>query len=402
MTQNPLLPVDVLLQIASFASRTSLSAIMKTCHLLYHEGAKIMVRRRVVINNIPDFVSFLAFLRAEDTSRCLLLQDLVVSVDLPRPAVPNPVSQPLFKLLVEHTFRSLTSLRLDNSEDLLCTHSKLASGFSSLKTLTSLFIGPAGMNTLALLTVLQSDLRFLVLKYQPGLDQAHGASGYHPVIVLQRFRESLESLEVHGYEAALDRTRLPSTYPHMQELVLDSPDCPILAPYIHAFPEVRNLSITTIFADRLTPDNIDRESNLIDAFRRANQGDQSTYGTWTKLETVTGTVPDLYLAGLRCSIEVLYMNVCTWDPFTMVLAVLRDVFVSRLHLYVFTSEAFEEDGLPMVFKALDNSSLDALHLYVRLCAQEEFEEDIRTVVNSDALASVWFNVRGSIDLSRNV
>ncbi|KAH9847370.1 hypothetical protein C2E23DRAFT_519620 [Lenzites betulinus] len=385
MAQKQLLPVDVLSQVALFAERSTLSAMMKTCHALYHEGAKIMVRRRVVIVNIPDCVSFLAFLRAEDTSRCRFLQDLVLSVELPRPAVPNPVSQHLYNLLEGRTFRCLTSLRLDNSESVLSTHTKLASSFSSLTSLTSLFIGPAGVLTLALLTNLKSDLKYLVLKYQSGVDQIHRASELHPVIVLQPFRESLESLEVHGFDVTLDRAQFPSEYPHMQELVLNSPDCPLLAPYIHAFPEVRNLSLTTVFANRLTLDNIDFEYEFINAYRLTNQDEQDVYGTWTKLETVTGTVPDLYLAGFRCAIQVLYMTACTWDPFEMALDVLQDASVSRLHLSVFTIAAFEDNGLPLVFKSLGDTGPDALHLHVRLRAQEEYEDDTKIVVTPDSL-----------------
>ncbi|KAL1951655.1 hypothetical protein VTO73DRAFT_804 [Trametes versicolor] len=386
MERNPALSADVLLVVASFASRGTLSAMMKTCRLLYHEGAKILVRRRVEIDDIQDLSSFLAFLHAENGSRCGFLRELVLDIDLPRPTTPNLMSPALSNLLADHSFRSLTSLRLGSAERMLRSHPQLAGGFASLKALTSLDIGPVGLKTLAVLAALESELRVLVLKYAPGLDQRPSAAECcHPVVVLQRFRNSLETLDVQGYEAELDRARFPEPYPRMQELILDSPDCPLLAPYIHAFPDMRNLSITTVFADNLTLDNLDAEEDLIEAFRRANRGDQAIYGSWTKLETVNGTAPDLYVAGLRCAIKDLYLNVCMWDPFKMVLGTLQDASVSRLHLFVHAVEALGNDGLPMVFRRLVDSSLEALFLHIRLCAEEEWDEDLRTVVNPTAL-----------------
>ncbi|OJT03056.1 hypothetical protein TRAPUB_6399 [Trametes pubescens] len=389
MERNSALSADVMLVIASFASRATLSALMKTCRLLYHEGAKMLVRRRVEIGDVRDLSSFLAFLHAEEGSRCAFLRDLVLDIDLPRPTTPNPMSPALSNLLANHSFRSLTSLRLVGAERVLRSHPKLAAGFASLKALTSLDIGPVGPKTLSVLVALESELRVLVLKYAPGLDQRPSAAECcHPVVVLQRFKDSLETLDVQGYEAELDRALFTEPYPRMQELILDSPDCPLFAPYIHAFPDMRNLSITTVFADNLTRDNLYVEEDLIEAFRRANRGDQAVYGSWTKLETVNGTAPDLYVAGLRCAIKDLYLNVCLWDPFKMVLGTLQDASVSRLHLFVHAIDALQGCGLPMVFKRLVDSSLEALFLHIRLCAEEEWDEDLRAVVDPAALVSM--------------
>ncbi|KAI0375350.1 hypothetical protein BV20DRAFT_960469 [Pilatotrama ljubarskyi] len=387
MDQSPLLSYDVLLEVGQFASRSTLSALMKTCRFLYHECGKTMVRRRVVIETIPDLASFLACLNAENGSRCRYLEHLVLDVELAGLFLPRSIARTLSDILTQQTFPSLTTLRLHNAEEILRSQPSLPSDFASLSALTSLTVSSAGSKTISFLKGLQSqDLQTVVLKYKPGFDQRPNTlESSHPLMALENFRSSLETVEVHGYEAELRRARFPERYPRVQELILNSPDCPLIAPYIHAFPDLRNLSITTVFADRLTPDNLPNELVLIDAFRRANVDEQVGFGSWTKLETVTGTAPDIYLAGLRCAIEVLYLNVCTWDPFTMVSSILRDASVTRLHLFVHMIEALDEDGLPMVFRQLSDSSLEAISLHVKLCSQVEWEEDLRTVVDHAAL-----------------
>ncbi|KAI0361238.1 hypothetical protein OH77DRAFT_1417474 [Trametes cingulata] len=386
MEQKPVLSLDVLLEVAYFAPRQTLSALMKTCRFLYHECAKTMLRRQVVIENVPDLTSFLAFLNAEDGSRCRYLEDLVLDLELVGPSLPKSTARTLADVLSQQSFPSLTSLQLHNAEQILRPHPMLPAGFASLSALTSLTVTSAGSKAISFLKGLRSDLRVVVLKYKPGFDQRPNAEeSSHPLIALHNFRSTLETVEVHGYEAELRRGQFPGPFPRAQELILNSPDSPLIAPYVHAFPDLRNLSISTIYADSLTPDNIEFETDAMRAFRRENVAEQSEFGSWTKLETVTGTVPDIYLAGLRCPVEVLYLNASTWDPFTMVSSILRDASVTRLHLFVHTIEALEEDGLPMAFRRLSDSSLEAISLHLKLNAQLEWEEDLRTIVDHAAL-----------------
>ncbi|KAI0652219.1 hypothetical protein C8Q79DRAFT_922733 [Trametes meyenii] len=384
--QGHALPYDVLIEIATFVSRTTLSRLMKTCRILYHECAKLQLRRRVVIETLPDLASFSAFLHAEVGGRCRWLRELVLDVELPQIPAPDGLTRSLTTAIQNYSFQSLTSIQLENAENVLNSHPKLSTGFASLDTLTTLIVRPAGTTTLAFLKNLQSDLRTLIVTYEHGLDQGHGGKeAFHPIVAFKKFRHTLETLEVHGYEAELSRTRITGTYPRVQELILDSPDCPLLAPYIHAFPNVRNLSLTTVFADRLTPDSLFLEMSLIDAFRRTNQNDQAKFGSWTKLETVTGTAADLYLTGLKCAIKVLYLNVCQWDPWSMVLPILLDASVSKLHLFVAAFNPLGDGALPSILEQLAHSPLESLNLHIHLCAQEEWDDDQRTMVNYTSL-----------------
>ncbi|KAI0639751.1 hypothetical protein C8Q77DRAFT_84426 [Trametes polyzona] len=239
MDRKPLLGVDILLEIALIAPYTTLSSLMKTCRLLYHECAKIMARRPVVVTNITDLKSFLAFLSAEDASRCCHLRHLVLDTVVPMEAPSRRVWQSLSRLLVDHPFQSLTSLYLTHAERLMHLDPDFAVGVASLTGLTTLHIGPVGTTTLDALRKLRCDLRVLVLKYADGLDQRTGAppEHCHPVIIAQHFRHTLETLDVHGYEAELSRARFPKPYPRMHELILNSPDCPVLAPPHDSFPK---------------------------------------------------------------------------------------------------------------------------------------------------------------------
>ncbi|KAI0673484.1 hypothetical protein C8Q78DRAFT_628439 [Trametes maxima] len=380
------IPYDIIIEIATFASRTTLSRLMKTCRTLYHECAKLQLRRRVAIETRPDLTSFLAFLHAEEGTRCRCLRELVLDVDLPPLPEPGGLARSLIMAIQNYSFQSLTSMQLDNAENMLDSHPKLSIGLASLGTLAALIIRPAGMASLAFLKNLHSKLRTLVVTYERGFDQSHGGEeAFHPIVAFTKFRHSLETLEVHGYEAELSRTRFPGTYPRVRELILDSPDSPLLAPYIHAFPDVRKLSLTTVFADRLTPDSLSLEMSLIDAFRRTNQNDQTKFGSWTKLETVTGTAADLYLAGLKCAMETLYLNVCQWDPWSMVLPILLDASVSELHLFVAAFDPLGDGALPSILGRLAHSRIESLNLHIHLRAQEEWEDGQRTMVNHNSL-----------------
>ncbi|KAI0330532.1 hypothetical protein GY45DRAFT_1361335 [Cubamyces sp. BRFM 1775] len=386
MARSPVLSYDVLLEVAAFVSRPTLSAFMKTCRILYHEIAKMMLRRRVAIDNVYDMNSFTAFLNAE-ASRAGFLRDLTIDLEPPPPVGLHPAAWGISNTFLRHSFRSLTSLRLDHAEETLRLYPKLSDGLTSLSTLTSLVINSAGTSVMYMLVRLRAELRTLVIGYQPGLDQMETLPHHllHPVVLLKRFRHSLETVEIRGYEVEFSRAKVPGEYPKVQEFILDSPDCPLLAPYIRAFPDVRNLCLTTVFANALTPDILPGERGTIDAFRRLNQLDQASNGAWTKLETVSGTVADVYLAGLSCAIEVLYLNVRMYDPFCMVHTILRDASVSRLHLFIHNLEVLEEDGLPMVLRQLGDSSPEALFLHIRLCAQTGYDPDQLILVDLAAI-----------------
>ncbi|KAI0778530.1 hypothetical protein BD413DRAFT_609128 [Trametes elegans] len=389
--RTPALPMDVLLEIASFCPTSTQCTLMRVCRTLYHDCAKSLLRRRIVIDVVSDLVSFIAFLQAEGGDRCQYLRDLVLDLHPPSGtlfatvSLPGPISQSLVDIFTKNTFRSLVSLRLDNAEMLLRSHSHLANGFAHLTSLTSLTITQAGLESIKMVKVLRSHLRVLVLKYEETFDpDVHTAALFHPVLALQKFRRTLETLAIHGFEADLPRNDLCAQFPNMQELILDSPDSPLLAPYIKAFPNLRNLSITTGFADKLTPGNLQVEAEFYEPVRLTNRADQLTTGSWTKLETVTGTVPDIYIAGFTCPIEVLYLNVCKHDPFDMVLSILRDAVVNRLRLFVTPRRAFEEDGLPMVFRGLSHSILELLALNIRLCGDVDEYDERPCIVDTEA------------------
>ena len=50
--------------------------LVATCRVLYHEGAKIALKKPVTIYNEEQLASFLQFLRAENLSRCRFLRQL--------------------------------------------------------------------------------------------------------------------------------------------------------------------------------------------------------------------------------------------------------------------------------------------------------------------------------------
>ena len=65
-----------LLEILSLSSQSVITALMHTCRTLYHDGAKEMLSRHVLIESATALESFLRFLNADNYARVSLLRDL--------------------------------------------------------------------------------------------------------------------------------------------------------------------------------------------------------------------------------------------------------------------------------------------------------------------------------------
>ena len=71
------LTYDTLLHVISLTGYAKESVqLVATCRILYHEGAKIALKKPVTIYNEEQLASFLQFLRTENLSRCRFLRQL--------------------------------------------------------------------------------------------------------------------------------------------------------------------------------------------------------------------------------------------------------------------------------------------------------------------------------------
>ncbi len=137
--------VDVLLEILSFADRTTGSRIMKTCRVLYREGARPLLKQhRVCLHGgEAQLVSFLRFTRANPPLSFRSFPALVLGPNLSKRGLSDKVGKDLrdfFEALAASEYTNLRGLSLFKAEKLLANHS-LATAIAQLTSLKFLSMG---------------------------------------------------------------------------------------------------------------------------------------------------------------------------------------------------------------------------------------------------------------------
>ena len=155
----------------------------------------------------------------------------------------------------------------------------------------------------------------------------------------------------------------------MHTLSLSGLFYPKLAPYIHAFPNLKNLTINTMH----TGEHYDEERPLdfedCADCRATNQSEQVQFGAWDRLDKVDGNLMDLYLMGLSCPVQVVRLFVDEGSPWELLTVVLDDMRISELSLVILEGAVFNgEDGLLPTLRRLTRSSWKTLRITISLCS----------------------------------
>ncbi|KAI1790249.1 hypothetical protein LXA43DRAFT_1182629 [Ganoderma leucocontextum] len=312
-TPPPTLNDDVLLFVLSRSSRQTVASMMATCHFLYHEGAKVILRDwPVAFDSIASehkTLSLLRFIQAEHFSRCSYVRKLYVSMQ----PMPDAVAQSLAGLVPCMT--SLKSLFL-NIEHALESHPGLLYAFASLRSVDDLVL-TGGEHSCELIQSLQSHLVSAQLFFVPTNPEARQrlylTPAFHPVIMLRRSALTLKTL-ICSFWCDIDPRTFVSLskalYPNMHTFIFHESRSLGLAPYIKSFP---NLAHLTVGDSSLTPrwDSdyaplavIQRNMNL--ARSVASSTGESL--SWKQLRDYTGCLVDLWFLGLSCPIPRLYLE----------------------------------------------------------------------------------------------
>ncbi|KAM5534490.1 hypothetical protein V8D89_011822 [Ganoderma adspersum] len=247
---------------------------MATCHILYHEGAKIILRNWTVtfdlVTSEQKTLSLLRFIQAEQFSRCAYVRKLFVS---------------------------------------------LLPAFASLRSVEGLIVNGAECSC-ELIQSLQSQLVSAQLYFSPYFPQSghrlYLAAAFHPLIMLQRSASTLKTLFC-GFWCDMDPKIFASPpkvqYPSMHALTLYECRNPQgLTPYIKSFPNLAHLNVEENGSrwdlNYAPVAVIHRNWNL------ARQGFWSTGESlsWKQLHDYSGYLVDLWFLGLSCPIPRLSLN----------------------------------------------------------------------------------------------
>ena len=298
------LTYDILLHVISlFSYAKDAVHLMATCRLLHHAGAKIALRKPVVIEDSEQLASFLAFLSAENSSRCRYLKQL----DLWTCGDDEDDIQDLIDILPRLV--NIESLRLSNGEDVLEPDYSLPRAFARLASLRHIEFPGVRMATSTLLSLLRSPLVSANIDFIADdcsdiwsyLDRRQWPE-YHPVTLLQNFSSTLEELQCAAWYTVTEPAipKMP-IYPNMRKLSLELHDLHLrMDPFIRAFPNLTHLHV--LAEDRGPIGNLELE--IIRVSHDVNLEKQLVpSGRWAHLEHFTGGVVDLYATGLTCHIR---------------------------------------------------------------------------------------------------
>lgn len=375
-----LLPLthDVLYMVTTFSERQEVSSLMQTCRFLYHEGAKILLRRTVWLPSMKPVPSFVDFMAAEGFSRCRHLRGLSITpYDEPFQLV-HCAAQALTRLLPRlASFNSLTQLWLTDAEVLLQCSPVLIPAIATIPSLTRIDLGLCGTLVTELLMGLKSKPTSLELGYARAFSQGPFACREgHVLVTLQGVRQSLRTLHVRGFSACPDDTLavVLKPYLNLEDLTLERGVHPTLGPYIRACPCLKKLNIETFFC--LEYDGVVDFEDLTE-YRFTNLAYQTEHGTWDKLEQVTGGVYDIYAAGLSCPIEELTMRLGPCDDPQAIAAILGPTKVDYLTLWTESARVFDDDlehGLPPILRVLPAVSPELKGLTLSILIWPTLEE----------------------------
>lgn len=390
------LTYDTLLHVISVTVNAKESIkLMETCKVLYHEGAKIALRKPITIFNEDQLILFLRFLRAEDLSRCRHLRQLELWS-----FTPELDGLPVFIETLPHLI-SLELLRFPNAEELLelqfsdSSEPALLRAFAALTTLRRIDISGAKGETCSFLSSLQSPLVSLRIDFLPDDDislwdmlDTSSWSKYHPAVLLANFAPTLQELQCMCWYTNENTVSPVVVYPNMRKLSIELHDFPIRTdPFIRAFPNLTDLRVNTEYHENYYSEDI-QESHDKNVARQLDP--LNSCGTWSHLEHFTGTLIDLYAIGLTSHIHrVTLIHTLPDGPRADILAtVLRYARPVHLKLEGITGTMLgdAERGFISVLRGRGGANLSNLEMSVNL-GREDQEKDLAAVVVCAVLAS---------------
>ncbi|KAI0652218.1 hypothetical protein C8Q79DRAFT_83870 [Trametes meyenii] len=364
----PKLNEDIMAMIVAAASREAICRMMQANRFFYHEGPKTLLRDGVGIESNADILKFVRFMLAEDASRSRYLTRLSLSFGEDNPG-PEQVSL-LTNYLTHMPFNFLRSLYIEECETTLRNHPSLISALKCLSAVQDLAIDECGIRSCEIIREMGASLVTVNLSYDvdPEVDAA-SVEDVHPLTILKGSSTTLKRLEVAFMGRPLPPSLYPPPFPEVHTLSIGWHRYPEIAPWAHAFTNLRSIDFDT------TCDDTHCKPVHLDPHRRANQTDQSQYGSWTALDSVNGTVADIYVKGLACRVARLHLYMKK-ETFGMLGDVLGDTHPACVDLSVSRAGVLDGDaGLPAVLKRAGAANIEVLKLDI-LWADADKETDV--------------------------
>lgn len=369
--QTPRLNADILATIISVADWDEIPVMMQACRLFYHEGPKRLLDGCVTLDCDEEFLVFFQFMRAEGGTRSRYLTDLAIIPIDHGDAICEETAQLLAQFLHTSSFPRLTTLRIEDTEDLFTRYPFLLPAFKTLPRLEELTLVSCDRLACELVDAVGGRLRDVTLAYTEEYEEpmATPVEDIHPLVTLQSSRTTLEKLEVRFMDATLPESLFPPPFPNVAELVIAWCAYPSLALYIHAFPNLRCLGLKFTISE----DDFINPGVQANGLRQANRTHQLQHSSWKSLDDVFGNVTDVYISGLACHVKRLNITLqhTRSSNFEMLGDIVNDTRPLNLSVWVGCEGAFNSVlGVPYVLRKEGVKKLEVFQLEVRLVPEE--------------------------------
>ncbi|PIL25848.1 hypothetical protein GSI_11601 [Ganoderma sinense ZZ0214-1] len=304
MDTRPRLPHDVLLNVASFADRKSILALLTTTRSLHSDGGKYVVQDPVTLDGNQDIVSFIYFMRPYKHKRWRHLRFLHLR--------DAPISPGVAKALAKAIPRAshLSYLEFEDAEKTLGAHPDLPLAFAALRAVKDIVIDHGYHHTCRMLEAMKWPLESAELKHSDHEFDRDCRHRIHPAALLKNSQATLKTLECSLWSDFDDVLDTYPVYPHLESLHVEI-WCPSVAHWAVSYPNLKRLHVNTLddlFMKEANEDQLDRYA----AIRSHNlEEHMAQEQQWVELDEFDGhTALDLYLLGLPCRVRAVSFALC--------------------------------------------------------------------------------------------
>ncbi|KAI0640624.1 hypothetical protein C8Q79DRAFT_930527 [Trametes meyenii] len=346
---------DILAYIISLSRcRRTRAVITRTCRFLRQSCSKYLIDETMWFQEEYTMWGFWGWICGDARNRAPFIRGLdFTGFTFHDPKVAGRLLARNLSLL--SPFLSISRLTIDDADVFLGSHPDLIPAIAGLTTLTDIALYDVGDNARALLRSSRAALNTVVAEAEIGVpDVRVRPVDTDPTIILASQTRSLTSLTVLRMNVSLQGVR----FPKVTCLVLKEMPLPLTRAYVHAFPNLRKLSI---FGERWSEDPSESwltpsfEGNIITSRRWLNMRRQQRRGTWSSLSHYEGSPVALYALGLTFNIP--YVSLIDEDEtsgdFLIDIQLFQDILlpVCPAHLLIsFTgaTQFLEEDFFPFL------------------------------------------------------
>ncbi|EIW62356.1 uncharacterized protein TRAVEDRAFT_70457 [Trametes versicolor FP-101664 SS1] len=357
MPLPPRFNIDVLLNIMNFSDASTICQLMLISRELYHHGPKLLIPPILRLEHESALASFILFLSAEASYRLKFLKGLSVST--------GALSAPVARLLIDFLVRFGPEIKLDichisNADAFFESNPALPEAFAALTQIDELELVGADLTTSAVLWNSRATFSRVVLCMAETLHQDRDIEGVDEddeddededaldgyeedrnfICLLGNSEETLSELTVDWCITSCPPGVLYAPqYPRLVTLNLLDNELPQTHHYVRAFPNLATLLVRT---DPKYLDRLNVNPDAFDLHRAKNESLLLRYGSWDALKSVSGTLVDLYLLGLSCTMNKIriFPSAANHIDVAMFHAVVEPAQPAYIHLDIIDVSAF--------------------------------------------------------------